>query len=114
MFVYSLSAEHKTRVSINGTGLSYRSCACAFARMLTEPSPHFKLSHVTYILLLCDLWQRWAVGRLFARVQTPPSLSVALGGSFSRHIFPTETPIITFLLKEDMSRESLMISGLVL
>lgn len=43
--------------------------------------PYFKLSHVTYILLLCDLWQRWAVGRLFARVRTPPSLSVAFSSS---------------------------------
>lgn len=80
--------------------------------------PYFKLSHVTYILLLCDLWQRWAVGRLFARVQTPPSLSVALGQAFSRHIFQTETPIIMFLLKRRYEqgitndlRAGFMISG---
>lgn len=84
MFVYSLSAEHKTWVSVNGTELSYRSCACAFARMLTEPSPtsncHMSLIFCCYVIFGSD------------------GLSaVCLCESFSQHIFHTEIQILFFL-----------------
>lgn len=69
---------------------------------------YFKLSHVTYILLLCDLWQRWAVGRVFVCVQAPSYSSLGFGESFSQHIFHTEIQIVFFNVnqKEDMIRIS--------
>lgn len=94
MFVYSLSAEHKTWISINGTGLSYRSCACAFARMLAEPSPtsncHMSLIFCCYVI--------FGSGGLWAACSPVSRLRRHFLWLWVK-LFQTETPIIMFHLK---------------
>lgn len=71
--------RHRTSISVHRTRLGYHSCACVFA-CVNWALAYLKLSRVTYILLLCDVWPGWAAS--WARA-SPSLFSVACNKLFS-------------------------------
>lgn len=87
--MYLLSTGHKIFISINKPRLVYHiyMCECVSLRALTEPYPT-KLSHVTYILLLCDLWLQQALGLSGCLSLASPVHSQPISAAFHEYFSP--------------------------